>query len=70
MALISSSENGTSTTVIKVSSGDRTTIITSTATTVSTAVSSWLMVNETDVAMLSTSLVTLLSNSPRCRESK
>ena len=45
-------------------------IITSTATTVSTDVNSWLIVIDSDVWMLSMSLVTRLSSSPRCRESK
>ncbi len=45
-------------------------IIASTATTVSTAVSNWLIVIEIDIEMLSTSLVTRLSSSPRWRESK
>ena len=53
-----------------VSSGEIVSIITSTATTVSTEVSSWLIVIDSDVWMLSTSLVTRLSTSPRCRESK
>ena len=56
--------------MISVSSGEIVSIITSTATTVSTEVSSWLIVIDSDVWMLSTSLVTRLSTSPRCRESK
>ena len=64
------SDSGTVTTVINVSSGEMVSIITSTATTVSTDVSSWLIVIDSDVWMLSTSLVTRLSTSPRCRESK
>ena len=70
IARMMNSDNGTRATVISVSSGEMTIIITSTATTVRTAVSSWLIVSDTEVAMLSTSLVTRLSNSPRWRESK
>ena len=64
------SDNGTVTTAINVSSGEIVSIITSTANTVNTEVSSWLMVIDTEVWMLSMSLVTRLSSSPRCRESK
>ena len=67
---VAHNDNGTVTTVSSVSSGEMVSIITSTATTVSTEVSSWLMVIDSDVWMLSTSLVTLLSTSPRWRESK
>ena len=70
IARVTHSDSGTVTTVISVSNGEIVSIIASTATTVSTAVSSWLIVIETDVWTLSTSLVTLLSNSPRWRESK
>ncbi len=58
------------TTVSSVSSGEIVSIITSTAITVSSEVSSWLIVIDNEVEMLSTSLVTLLSTSPRCRVSK
>ena len=70
IARVTTSDSGTVTTVISASSGEMVSIITSTATTVSTAVSSWLIVIDSDVWMLSTSLVTRLSSSPRCRESK
>ena len=58
MARVTHSDNGTVSTVINVSSGEMVSIITSTATTVSTEVSSWLMVIDTDVCTLSISLVT------------
>ena len=64
------SDNGSVSSVITPSSGEMVSIITSTATTVSTAVNSWLIVIDSDVWMLSMSLVTRLSTSPRCRESK
>ena len=70
MARTASSDSGTVTRVISASNGETTTIITSTATMVSTAVSNWLIVIDSEVAMLSTSLVTRLSSSPRSRESK
>ncbi len=70
IVLVDHSDSGTVSTVIRASSGEIVTIITSTATTVSTDVSSWLMVSDSEDAMLSTSLVTRLSTSPRCRESK
>jgi hypothetical protein len=70
MARIAHSDNGTAATAISVSNGEMTSIITTTPMTVRTDVSSWLTVIDTEVAMLSTSLVTRLSNSPRCRESK
>ncbi len=70
IARVTHSDNGTVTTAINVSSGEIVSIITSTAKTVSTEVSSWLMVIDTEVWMLSMSLVTRLSSSPRCRESK
>ena len=63
-------DNGTVSTVSSVSSGEIVSIITNTAKTVSTDVSSWLIVIDNDVAMLSMSLVTRLSSSPRWRESK
>ncbi len=67
---ITHSDSGTVTTVSSASSGEMVSIITSTANTVSTEVSSWLMVIDTEVWMLSMSLVTRLSTSPRWRESK
>lgn len=48
-----------------VSSGEMDSIIASTTSTVSTEENSWLIVIDTDVAVLSTSLVTRLSSSPR-----
>ncbi len=56
--------------MITASSSEIVSIITSTATTVNTEVSSWLIVIDSDVWTLSMSLVTRLSTSPRCRESK
>ena len=70
IARVANSDSGTVSTVISVSSGEMVSIITSTATMVSTDVSSWLIVIDSDVCMLSTSLVTRLSTSPRCRVSK
>ncbi len=67
---VASSDSGTVSTVIRVSSGEIVSITTSTATTVSTEVSSCAIVIDSEVWMLSTSLVTRLSTSPRCRESK
>ncbi len=67
---VTNNDNGNVTTVSSVSSGEIVSIITSTASTVSSEVSSWLIVIDSDVAMLSTSLVTRLSTSPRCRVSK
>ncbi len=52
-------------TVSSVSTGEMVSIITSTANTVNTDVISWLIVIDRDVWMLSTSLVTRLSTSPR-----
>ena len=70
IARVANSDNGTVSTVITTSSGEMDSIIASTATTVRTAVSSWLIVIESDDWMLSMSLVTRLSNSPRWRPSK
>ena len=70
IARVTNSDSGTVMTVSSVSSGEMVSIITSTATTVSTDVSSWLIVIDSDGWMLSTSLVTRLNTSPRCRESK
>ena len=70
MARVTSSDSGTVAIVIRVSSPEMVSIIARTATTVRTAVSNWLIVIEIDVAMLSTSLVTRLSSSPRWWESK
>ena len=65
MARVAHSDSGTVTTVSSVSSGEMVSIATSTATNVRTEVSSWLIVIDSDVWMLSTSLVTRLSTSPR-----
>ncbi len=62
---VAQSESGTVTTVSSVSNGEMVSIITNTANTVSTDVISWLIVIDSDVWMLSTSLVTRLSTSPR-----
>ena len=70
IARVASNDNGTVSTVITTSSGEMDSIIASTATTVRTAVSSWLIVIDSDDWMLSMSLVTRLSNSPRWRPSK
>lgn len=67
---VTHSVSGTAATVISVSRGEMVSIIARTATTVSTADSSWLMVIVSDVCTLSTSLVTRDNSSPRCRESK
>jgi hypothetical protein len=67
---VAHNDNGTVTTVISVSSGEMVSIITSTAITVRTDVISWLIVIDSDVWMLSTSLVSRLSTSPRRWESK
>lgn len=67
---VTHSESGTVTTVKSVSSGEIVSIITSTAITVRTEVSSWVIDIDSDWARLSTSLVTRLSTSPRCRVSK
>ena len=64
---VASSDSGTVSTVISANSGEIVSIIASTATTVSTDVSSWLIVIDSDDWMLSMSLVTRLSNSPRWR---
>ena len=70
MARVSQSVSGTVSTVISAKRPEMLTIIASTATTVRTALSSWPTVIETEAWMLSTSLVSRLSNSPRWRESK
>ena len=70
IARVTTSDSGTVSKVIPASSGEMVSIIANTATTVSTAVSSWLIVIDSDVWRLSMSLVTRLSTSPRCRESK
>ncbi len=70
IARVASSDTGTVSSVINASSGEIDTIIASTATTVSSKVSTWLIVIVSDDCRLSTSLVTRLSSSPRCRESK
>ncbi len=67
---VTHSDSGTVTTVSNVSSGEIVNIITSTANTVRTDVSSWVIDIDSEVCTLSTSLVSLLSTSPRCRESK
>ncbi|OMC32097.1 hypothetical protein A5739_11895 [Mycobacterium colombiense] len=70
IARVANRDNGTVSTVITTSSGEMDTIIASTATTVRTDVSSWLIVIDSDDWMLSMSLVTRLSSSPRWRPSK
>ena len=65
IALVANSDSGTVSTVISVSRGEIVSIITNTASTVRIDVSSWLTVTDTDVWMLSMSLVTRLSSSPR-----
>ena len=67
---VTHSDSGTVTTVSSVSSGEMVNIITSTPNTVSTEVSSWVIDIDRDCCMLSTSLVTRLSTSPRWRVSK
>ena len=70
IARVTTTDNGTVNRVIPVSSGEMLTIISSTVATVSTALSSWVMVIDSDVWRLSMSLVTRLSTSPRRRVSK
>ncbi len=67
---VTHSDSGTVTTVSSVSSGEIVSIITSTATTVSTELNNWVTDIASDCWRLSTSFVTRLSTSPRCRESK
>ena len=66
MARIVSSEIGTDTIGTSASSGEIQIIIATTPTSVSACVTSWLSVCCRLMAMLSMSLVTLLSRSPRC----
>ena len=67
-APVTSIEIGTETSATSASSGEIQNIIASTATTVSSEVSSWLIVCCRVWLMLSMSLVTRLSSSPRgCR---
>ena len=70
MARVSSAASGTVTSAINASSGEMTNIITSTPTTVSTEIMSWLMVCCRVCATLSMSLVTRDRISPRDLESK
>ena len=63
--LMTNSDTGTVTIVITASSGEMVIIITTTPTMVSSEVSSWLSVCWRLWAMLSMSLVTRLSRSPR-----
>ena len=70
IARVATSASGTVSKVIPVSSGEMVSIIANTVTTVRTADSSWVIVIDSDVWRLSMSLVTRLSTSPRCRESK
>ena len=64
-------DTGIVTSAMTASSGEMTNIMTSTPTTVSSEVSSWLIVCCRLVEMLSMSLVTRLSTSPRgCRRSR
>ena len=67
---VTSTDSGTATSAITASSGEITNIITSTPTMVSSDVSSWLSVCCSVCAMLSMSLVTRLSSSPRGWPSK
>ena len=62
---VTTMDSGIATSAISVSSGEMTTIITSTPITVSSEVSSWLSVCCRLCATLSMSLVTRLSSSPR-----
>ena len=66
MARVSHSDSGIVTSAITESSGETTTIITSTPTTVSSETTSWLSVCCRLVLTLSMSLVARLSTSPRC----
>ena len=70
IARVSSSASGTVTSATMASSGEIHSIIPSTAKTVSSEVSSWLIVCWSVVLMLSMSLVTRLSSSPRGDRSK
>ena len=63
-------DSGTATSAMTASSGEITNISTSTPTTVSTEVRSWLSVCDRLCEMLSMSLVTRLSSSPRGWPSK
>ena len=67
IARVTSSNIGTDSSVISANSGEIDTIIASAARTARIDVTSWLIVSDSDDWMLSTSLVTRLSNSPRCR---
>ena len=70
IARVATTDSGTVSRVIPVSSGEMVSIISSTVATVSTALSSWVIVIDSEVCRLSMSLVTRLSTSPRCRVSK
>ena len=68
MRWVTSTDSGTATRATRASSGEIQNIMASTPTTVSSEVSSWLRVCWRLVEMLSMSLVTRLSSSPRgCR---
>ena len=70
IARVAANETGTLTRATSASSGEIHSIIASTATTVISDVSSWLIVCCSVVLMLSMSLVTRLSSSPRGERSK
>ena len=70
IARVTTIDSGTVSSARPVSSGEMLSIISSTVATVSTALSNWVMVIDSDVCRLSMSLVTRLSTSPRCRVSK
>ena len=70
IARVTTTDTGTVTSVMPVNTGEIVTIISSTVTTVSTALNNWAIVIDNDVCRLSMSLVTRLSTSPRCRLSK
>ena len=70
ISVVTTIDSGTATSAIRASSGEMTSIITSTPTTVSSEISSCVMVCCSDCEMLSMSLVTRDSTSPRCCRSK
>ena len=70
IARVTTNDSGTVSSEIAASSGEIVTIITSTVATVRTEVNNWAIVIDSDVWTLSTSLVTRLNTSPRCRPSK
>ena len=65
IARVTTIDSGTVNRARPVSSGEMLSIINSTVATVRTALSSWVMVIDSDVCRLSMSLVTRLSTSPR-----